>query len=177
MSDLTTTYKDQIIEALKGKACAKQKIFKVTQKTFGLFNDHASQFINELQDTFKNIDSDVHFEYNQLNDFEFRIKFGGDILVFNMHTNVFGFDDQHGIYNMDYVQNDPLNVYCGMIEIYNFLSDSLKFKRLNDYGYLIGRVFINKEEHFFVEGERQLGFLYNDFPNMIINEVYIRAII
>jgi len=34
-----------------------------------------------------------------------------------------------------------------MISIYNFLSDSFKFNRVNDIGYLIARVFTNKENH------------------------------
>ena len=177
MSEINTSYKDQIVEALKGKACAKQKIYKGTLNTFETFKTIALEIISELQEQFDTLDRDIHFEYKSLSIYEFRIKFGGDILVFTMHSNVFGFDDQHGIYNMEYVQNDPLNVYCGMIEVYNFLSDSLTYSRLNDFGYLIGRIFINKEQHFFVEGERQLGFLYNDFTNMEINDIYIRAII
>jgi len=48
--------------------------------------------------------------------------------------------------------------------------------RLHDLGYLIARIFINKDKHFYVEGKRQLGFLYNDFQNMVMNEVYMRAI-
>ena len=37
-------------------------------------------------------------------------------------------------------------------------------------GYCIGRIFINKENHYFVEGKRQLGFLYNDFMNSKMNK-------
>ena len=47
------------------------------------------------------------------------------------------------------------NSYCGVIDIYNFLSDSFKFNRNADEGYLIGRIFINREKCFFVEGKRQ----------------------
>ena len=45
--------------------------------------------------------------------------------------------------------------YCGIIDIYDFLSDSFKFNRSADEGYLIGRIFINRERMFFVEGKRQ----------------------
>jgi hypothetical protein len=40
---------------------------------------------------------------------------------------------------------------------------------VNDLGYVIGRIFINKENHYFVEGKRQLGFLYNDFVHAVID--------
>ena len=42
-----------------------------------------------------------------------------------------------------------------MINIYNFLSDSFKFNRNADEGYLIGRIFINREKCYFVEGKQQ----------------------
>ena len=42
--------------------------------------------------------------------------------------------------------------YCGVINIYNFLSDSFKFNRKDDEGYLIGRMYVNAEGHYFVEG-------------------------
>ena len=47
------------------------------------------------------------------------------------------------------------NSYCGVINIYNFLSDSFKFNRNADEGYLIGRIFINREKCYFVEGKQQ----------------------
>ncbi len=40
---------------------------------------------------------------------------------------------------------------------------------MNDEGYLIARIFINKDSHFFVEGDKQLGFLFNDFVKQVIN--------
>ena len=49
-----------------------------------------------------------------------------------------------------------------MIQIYNFLSDSIKYNRLGDEGYLLARVFVNSENDFYVEGKRQLGFLYKE---------------
>ena len=48
--------------------------------------------------------------------------------------------------------NRQYRTYCGVINMYNFLSDSFKYNRENDLGYLIGRMFINKENTF-VEGK------------------------
>ena len=42
-----------------------------------------------------------------------------------------------------------------MRNIDNFLSDSFKFNRNADEGYLIGRIFINRERRYFVEGKQQ----------------------
>ena len=46
----------------------------------------------------------------------------------------------------------------------------------NDLGYLVARIFVNVEDHFFVEGKRQLGFLYNDFANSVIDKAQLRNI-
>ena len=39
---------------------------------------------------------------------------------------------------------NQLGTFCGIINIYNFLSDSFKYNRESDLGYLVGRIFINK---------------------------------
>ena len=62
---------------------------------------------------------------------------------------------QHPLWQNDYVKEERDNSYCGVIDIYNFLSDSFKFNRSADEGYLIGRIFINREKCYFVEGKRQ----------------------
>ena len=123
------------------------------------------------------VDKDVLVDFIDKSEYEFHIKFGGDILVFFMHTNVFDFEKSHAIWKTSYLKEDELRAYCGMINVYNFLSDSFKYNRLNDVGYLVGRIFLNKDLHYFVEGKRQLGFLYNDFVNEVINNDKIRKII
>jgi hypothetical protein len=52
---------------------------------------------------------------------------------------------------------------------YDFLADSYEYGRLNDTGFLIGRLFINRESHFQLEGKGDLGMLYRDFMNPVLN--------
>ena len=56
-----------------------------------------------------------------------------------------------------------------MVSIFNFLADSFKYQRFDDMGYLIGRMFINMEGSFFVEGRRELGFYYPAFGKNEVN--------
>ncbi|HZJ74664.1 MAG TPA: hypothetical protein VFC87_07660, partial [Perlabentimonas sp.] len=42
---------------------------------------------------------------------------------------------------------------------------------------LIGRLFVNRENHYFVEGKRQMGFLYNNFGQATINKEDVKRII
>ena len=110
-------------------------------------------------------------------EFEAELRFGGDMLVVSMHTNVFEFPRGHEVMKTDYIRQDKLRSYCGNIMIFNFLADSFKYNRSNDLGYLIGRMFINRELHYFLEGKREVGMLYNNFKNTKLDLKTIRSII
>jgi len=169
--------KELIIDILKEKACLKQDVFKKTISIFKDFKEEAEKLTKQVRSEMQKIDKDISVEFIDKAEFEFHIKYGGDILVFFMHTNVFDFDKSHNIWNTSYIKEDELRSYCGMINIYNFLADSFKYNRINDIGYLVARFFVNKDLHYFVEGKRQLGFLYNNFTTRIINKNKIREII
>lgn len=169
--------KQLILDTLKTKACLKQDVFKKTKDIFKSFKLEAEKLTEELKSEMEKIDERVVVDFREKGDYEFHIKFGGDILVFFMHTNVFDFGKNHPIWKTSYLKEDELRAYCGMINVYNFLADSFKYNRLNDVGYLVARFFLNKDDHYFVEGKRQLGFLYNDFINETINNDKIRNII
>ena len=100
-----------------------------------------------------------------------------DILIFQMHTDVFEFDANHLIWQNPYVQSDRENSYCGLINIYNFLSDSFKFNRNADEGYLIGRIFINRERRYFVEGKQQTSMRAMNFGKAEIDREALIAIL
>ena len=169
--------KDLILYTLKTKASLKQVVFRKTREIFQDFREEGEKLATELKTEMEKIDHDVVIEFFDKGENEFHIKFGGDVLVFFMHTNVFDFDNSHSIWKSSYVKEDELRVYCGMINMYNFLADSFKYNRINDIGYLVARLFVNKDLHYFVEGKRQLGFLYNDFNNEVIDNKKIREII
>lgn len=166
---------EEIVSLLKEKACTKQKIYRITKNIFANFQDVLQEKANILNNEVQ--DKDVEVSYEESGDFDAKLKFSGDTLLFHMHSNIFDFDSSHQIHKTSYVKEDKMRSFCGVINIYNFLSDSLKYNRLNDAGFLIARIFINKDNHFFVEGDKQLGFLFNDFVNQQIDEVQICKII
>jgi len=57
------------------------------------------------------------------------------------------------------------------------LADSFRYNRLEDAGYLIGRIFINQNMNFIVEGKRQLGVLYNNFGDQQVNTKTMRNVV
>ena len=169
--------RDLILDSLKEKSTAKQFIYRSTVEIFQEFKTVLKEIQMDLNGVMSKYDKSVEITFRDNGIFEAEIKFSGDLLIFTMHSNVFNFDPDHNIFKSNYVQENPIRSYCGMIQVYNFLADSFKYNRANDLGYLVARIFINKEKHYFVEGKRQLGFLYNDFENAVIDKKAIKDIV
>ncbi len=161
------------------KSAMKQEVFKATQEAFGLFKTISEQLTDEYVKTAKKLkaEHDIPFEMEEHGTFEFSLKFGGDILFFLMHSNIFEIPRDHNVMRSTYIKESKDRSYCGIIHIYNFLSDSFKYDRKNDLGYLIGRILVNKEQHYFIEGKSELGFLYKNFRNSMITPESVDKII
>lgn len=169
----------KILDAFLKKADLKQNIYENTSNAFNLIKNELKLASNWIQDYIerKEVHANVNIHYLDHGKYETEMKFAGDTLFFIMHSNVFTFQPEHFIFNTDYVKQDPSRGYCGMILIYNFLSDSIKFNRVNDIGYLLGRIFINKDGHYFMQGKRQYSFLHRDFSRLIFDEAAVRSIV
>ncbi len=174
---MTSDKLKEIQTLLCKKSETKQQVFRITQEVFKELKQVLKQIESELIPSIDKEAPHVEVKYNDKGDFEVHFKFSGDTLVMMMHTNVFDFDQNHFINKTKYVQEDHMREFCGMIQIYNFLSDSLKYNRDQDLGYLIARIFINKDRHFFVDGKRPLSFVFNDFENNVISNQSLREII
>ncbi len=146
----------KILEEVVRKSNLKQKVFDQAFSAFNLLKETLLEMASELDDALEGrLDRRVRIEYRDRGKFEAQLQVANDLLVFRMHTDVFQFAADHLLWQNPYVQADRENAYCGIIDIYNFLSDSFKFNRNADEGYLIGRVFINRERRYFVEGKGQ----------------------
>ena len=168
---------NSIIKLLKEKSATKQIIYRNTKNVFDNLVNALKEKEKSLSDILKSDTDKVELEFKSNGQFDAQLKFAGDTLLFHMHSNVFDFPPNHQVSNLKYVKEDNLRGFCGIINIYNFLSDSLKYNRLNDEGILIGRIFINKDNHFFVEGDKELGFLFDDFANQQMNSDMLDQII
>lgn len=169
--------KKLILNTIKEKSNIKQVVYDNTLSIFNILKEVSQQMSNEYNNEMKGMDERVLLDFKDRGAFEFEMKIAGDLLIFNMHSNIFEFDRGHGVWKTSYVQDNNLASYAGIINIYNFLYDSFKYNRMDDLGYLIARIFINKDNHFFVEGKRQLGFLYNNFENAVIDKNTVKSII
>lgn len=171
------TPRELILKTLKEKSVVKQDVYKQTVDVFRMLKEVCKDLSNDLKAETASIDKRLNIKFTDKSEFEFELMVAGDILLFYMHTNIFEFDKSHSIWKTSYVRKQEHNSYCGQIYIYNFLADSFKYNRTRDVGYLIARIFINKEAHYFVEGKRQLGFLYNNFAKAVMDKEAVKNIV
>lgn len=168
---------EAIFEGLKQKSTTKQTIFRNTQEVFEKMRGVATDIVACLTQKITKVDSNVVIEYRNINEFEFHIKFSGDLLIFVMHSNIVTFPEDHELMSNPYVEADFRRRFFGHIMAYNFMADSIKYNRMNDPGYLLARILINVEKHFYLEGVSELDLEYTDISRNEVNEKALRVFI
>lgn len=168
---------EKILSLLQEKVVLKQTVAELTMSSFKELKQTLKVVFDELKSELEKLGVQVPMEYRERGDFQAEIMIADDYIVFLLQTNVFTFDSDHEVWKTSYVKDDASRSFVGKIYVYNFLSDSFTFNRPNDIGYLIARIFINKDNHFFLEGKRQLGFMYNDFANAIFDSGSMRKVL
>jgi hypothetical protein len=167
----------EIIGILKEKSQLKQKVYDNTFESFCDVKEVLKGLAKELNGSLAGTDSRIRVEYTDRSNFDAQIKVAADILLFSMHSNIFQFDREHPAWKTAYIQKNKYNAYSGIINIYNFLADSFRYSRQDDLGYLIGRIFINHEKQYFVEGKRQMGMLFTNYGSEAISKQSLQLII
>lgn len=154
---------NDLFKLILTKGSLKQDVYQKTLSVFNIIKNVSQKLTKDYQLTEEKPTPVIPFEYKDRGEFEIELRFAGDILIFMMHTNIFEFPRDHEVMRLPYLRDNKDRSYCGIINIYNFLADSFKYNRDNDSGYLIGRIFINKDMHYYLEGKREIGLIYNNF--------------
>lgn len=168
---------DDIITGLQQKSATKQVIYRNTRATFERMKEISQELVAELTNRITSDNADVIIEYRAISDLEFQIKFSGDLLVFVMHSNIVTFPDDYEIMRTDYIEEDFRRRFFGHIMAYNFMADTIKYNRLDDPGYLVGRMLVNIENHFCIEGVKQLDLPYDQIARNVIKDDTLRLIV
>ena len=170
--------RDRIKETLVSKGNLQQKIYDNTFNVFNELKEALNEMSAELNDELDGqLDKRIRIEYRDRGKFECQIQVGSDMIIFIMHTDIYEFNREHEIWKNQYVKDEPMNAYCGMIDIYNFLADSFKYNRASDAGYLIGRIFVNRDMQYCMEGKRQISVRHDGFGSRRIDKQSLLAIV
>jgi hypothetical protein len=169
------TNQKTILDLLKNKSALKQDIADDTQNAFLQIRKILEIEMAEMR---KQVgDERVRVSVLEKGDHELQVMIGSDALFFQKHSNVFRLEENHPLMQDDEIQKNPELQYFGMINIYNFLADSVLYNRFNDAGFLIGRIFINKNHQLFVEGRGQLDFLFKRPQENPVSDQILKHII
>lgn len=169
--------KELILDVLAVKSGMKQDVHGRTKAAFDQLKEVLKELAGELGEEITKKDPRLVVEYTEQGTLSARLKAAGDTVIFTMHSNVFLLDQSNSLWKTSYLTDDNTRGYFGVINIYNFLSDSFAYDRERDLGYLVARMFLNKEGHFFVQGKKQLSFLYNDLADNVLDRDRMKALL
>ncbi|MEY2651376.1 MAG: hypothetical protein RLZZ321_468 [Bacteroidota bacterium] len=166
--------RQQLIDLLMHKSALKQDVADDLEVVFADLRKLIDLEIKALKEVIT--DERVRLFIKDRGDHEFHVYIGSDVLVFNLHHNVFRLPDSNPLWGTSYFKSQPNNGYFGTIHIYNFLAESLQQNRLDDQGYLLARIFVNHERHFFIEGKGSLGYTFSDPQHMLLSSEMLQLI-
>ena len=157
------------------KRAKTQKVFTDTKKI-------VHKIAKEINDAEDFRDKRVVIEVKEVDEFEFQLKVGSDLIVFILQSNVVALPTDHKVYKQKYVKEEKNRAFFGQIMVYNYMADTVKYNRHSDIGYLIERIFVNIDDKFYVEGMKNLNFSHlnlenNEITNEIITELIEQAIL
>ena len=109
----TTPLRSKILDTIIRKSTLKQRVFDNTFAAFNELKEPLLEMASEMDDELDGkLDRRVRLEYRDRGKFEAQLQVANDILIFQMHTDVFEFDANHLIWQNPYVQSDR----CGCEE-------------------------------------------------------------
>ncbi|MDP5067377.1 MAG: hypothetical protein NWP50_00160 [Schleiferiaceae bacterium] len=156
--------KGDILHVLATKSSNKQLVHRNALAVFADLKGILRETAAELNSQICAIDHSVVVEFVDRGEYEVEIRFSGDSLIFQVHSNAFALPEKHPLRQTPYVQADEKRAFFGLIHVYNFLSDSFKMRRMNDAGMLLSRFFVNGEGHYMAEGLGRLGMPLTETP-------------
>lgn len=166
-----------VLDALRVKSSMKQDVYHGTIAMFEMLKEVLQAIAADLGEAAMDHDKRLNVAFVDKGSTSCELKVAGDTIIFHMHTNVFKLDQSHTLWKGSYLEEDELRGYFGVVNMYNFLSDSFKYNRERDLGYLVARLFLNRDGKFFMQGKRQLGFLYDDLANNPMDPARMREVL
>jgi hypothetical protein len=166
-----------VVRTLRTKACMKQDVYHRTIALFGMLKEVVEEVATQLAAEVAPVDDRLKVDFTDKGPMACELRVAGDVIIFHMHTNVFRLDRSNALWRTSYLEEDELRGYFGLVNLYNFLSDSFRFNRERDLGYLVARLFLNKDDRFMLQGKKQLGLLYSDLPNNVMDRDVLKEIV
>lgn len=168
---------EKLIGLVQDKAITKQYAYKNVFDVFNAFRNSANRIVVAINENENLAKHQVDVSISEVNEFEFQVKVGGELIVFLMQTNIYQIPFSHPLFKSRYITEDRSKSYFGQIMVYNYLADTVKYNRLKDTGYLLARFFVNNDMHFYIEGIKNLNYTYPDINRNEVTDDIIEGFI
>jgi hypothetical protein len=159
---------ESVLNLLHDKVTLKQDVLALTKKWFKELNEVVASEVSNLKLGLK--DPRIRMEFTFKSEYESRVMIGSDALIFHLHTNVFTIPEDNPLWKDTYIKKDFSRGYFGVIYVYNFSAQSILQNRIGDEGGLLARIYINKENHFVVEGVQQVALRFPKISKNILKK-------
>src|SRR5690554_6710868 len=94
----------EMISILRSKSLIKQDVYEKTFESYKLLKSSIEKKLENLRVEIP--EERVRLKYDYNGDFETHAYVGSDVIIFNMHTNVFTFPKNHAIWSNSYIEED-----------------------------------------------------------------------
>ena len=111
--------REHLLKLLLDKSALKQDVADDCEKVFMSFKKAISKELDALKLKIK--DPRIRLSYEDKGAHEIHAYIGSDVLVFNLHRNVFKLPDNDPLWGTAYFRSNENNGYFGIINIFNFL--------------------------------------------------------
>jgi hypothetical protein len=166
---------DSVLKLLHDKVTLKQDVLALTKKWFNVLNEVIATEVSSLKLGLQ--DPRIRMDFVTKSEYETRVMIGSDALIFHLHTNIFTIPEENPLWKDTYVKKDFSRGYFGVIYVYNFSAQSILQNRIGDEGGLLARIYINKENHFVVEGVQQVALRFPKIAkNRLTKDVFVEML-
>lgn len=176
MADKSTT-EQKIFDLVKAKFPINCLIIENANKHFAYIRHYLRQLSLDLTEVLSSTNKRYQAKYFESDTNQTEIQIGEDTIWFHLHPNLFRISESNPAYRFSYLKENISLAECAVINVYNFLTDTIINKRETDFGVLIARIFINSENHFIMETRKPIGVLYNDLSNDVLDEAKLKEMI
>ena len=97
-----------LFNLIKEKSVLKQDVFSNIILNFKILKSVLKEIGDDLKNKISNVDDRVIIEYKDSGEFEAQLRVAGDLLVFQMHSNVFKFNIENSLWKSSYLSENQI---------------------------------------------------------------------
>lgn len=168
---------EAIYETLRGKSALNKKVLSETQRAFHLLRERAEKTALRLREIIVSQKDEAEAKVDDGGEYMFTIEIGPDIIAFSNMQDVSAPSGDMPSLKTPYVQEDPSRAYFGQILVYNFLTSSYVQRRMQDPGYMVARILVNKDGFFTVEGVGKVAEPFADLASCQVDATNMQKVV